>query len=97
MTQASLERLFALGVQLVTGGNHSWDGPEVDAVHNDARVLRPLKVGSNWPGRGAGIVSANNFGLGVITLPDAAPFPLWINRCPCLEHQLEAWAMWLMR
>jgi metallophosphoesterase (TIGR00282 family) len=91
MTRTSLERLFALGVQLVTGGNHSWDGPEVEAVHGDARVLRPLNVGPNWPGRGAGIVTSNNFRLGVINLAGRSAIPGVDQPLLALERQLEEW------
>jgi metallophosphoesterase (TIGR00282 family) len=91
MTQASLERLFALGVQIVTGGNHSWDGLEVEAVHNDARVLRPLNVGSRWPGRGAGIVTSNDFRLGTINLAGRSAIPGVDQPLPVLERQLETW------
>ena len=91
MTQASLERLFALGVQLVTGGNHSWDGLEVEAVHNDPRVLRPLNVGPNWPGRGAGVITSNNFKLGVINLAGRSAIPGVDQPLLALEHQLKIW------
>jgi metallophosphoesterase (TIGR00282 family) len=91
MTQASLERLFALGVQLVTGGNHSWDGLEVEAVHNDARVLRPLNVGPNWPGRGVGIVTSNSFRLGVVNLAGRSAIPGVDQPLISLERQLETW------
>ena len=91
MTQAALERLFALGVQLVTGGNHSWDGLEVEAVHNDPRVLRPLNVGPNWPGRGASIVTSNDFKLGVINLAGRSAIPAVDQPLLALEHQLEEW------
>jgi metallophosphoesterase (TIGR00282 family) len=91
MTRTSLERLFALGVQLVTGGNHSWDGLEVEAVHSDARVLRPLNVGPNWPGRGAGIVVSNNFRLGVINLAGRSAIPGVDQPLLALERQLKAW------
>lgn len=91
MTRTSLERLFALGVQLVTGGNHSWDGLEVEAVHGDARVLRPLNIAPNWPGRGASIVISNNFRLGVINLAGRSAIPSVDQTLPALEHQLETW------
>ena len=91
MTQVSLERLFTLGVQLVTGGNHSWDGLEVSEVHNDPRVLRPLNAGTNWPGRGAVIVASNNFRLGVINLAGRSAISGVDQPLLGLEHQLEAW------
>jgi metallophosphoesterase (TIGR00282 family) len=92
MTAAMLERLFALGVQLVTGGNHSWDGPEGVTVHQDERVLRPLNVGGRWPGRGAGIaVSRSGFRLGVVNLAGRSAIQGVDNALLALEHQLVAW------
>jgi hypothetical protein len=75
----------------VTGGNHSWDGPEVSVVHDDPRVLRPLNVGLDRPGRGARIVEADGWRLGVVNLagrgvlPDAAPAE------PVLDALLAEW------
>ena len=91
MTTAALERLFATGVQLVTGGNHSWDGLEVDAVHANTRVLRPLNVGAHWPGRGAGIVTAGTYRLGVVNLTGRSAIGMADQPLPALERQLEAW------
>ena len=39
MTPPSLRRLFATGIDLVTGGNHSFDAPD-HSVHDDVRILR---------------------------------------------------------
>ncbi len=50
------ERLLALGVDLVTGGNHSWDGPEMEAVPGHPRVLRPLNYSSATPRKGFAVL-----------------------------------------
>lgn len=92
MTQAELARLFALGVQLVTGGNHSWDGPEGVSVHADPRVLCPLNRGSGWPGRGAGVVaSPGGFRLGVVNLAGRSALPDVNDPFMALAAQLDAW------
>ena len=41
MTVELVERLVESGVDVVTSGNHGWDGPEAGAVHRHPRVLRP--------------------------------------------------------
>jgi metallophosphoesterase (TIGR00282 family) len=92
MTQKALERLFALGVQLVTGGNHSWDGIEVEIVHADPRVLRPLNVNPHWAGHGAGTINAKGFKLGVVNLAGRSAIPGVDNALLALELQLERWA-----
>ncbi len=50
MSQEGIERLLALGVDAITGGNHSFDGPWELLEH--PRVLRPLNWGLGVPGRG---------------------------------------------
>jgi calcineurin-like phosphoesterase len=47
-----VDRLFAAGADIVTGGNHAFDGPEVEAVLGRENVLRPLNVAESVPGRG---------------------------------------------
>jgi hypothetical protein len=91
MTQASLERLWALGVDAVTGGNHSWDGAEGHSVHNDVRVLRPLNYGIAAPGRGAGIVEKHGLRLGIVNLISRDALRLADDPLAVLSHQLEAW------
>ena len=42
---APTARLFALGIDALTGGNHSWDGPHGRTIHDaEARIIRPLRV-----------------------------------------------------
>ena len=92
MTSALLERLFAAGVQLVTGGNHSWDGSEGATVHTDPRVLRPINVSPAHPGRGAGIVtSSRGQRLGVVNVAGRSAIPDVTNPLSAIERQLEDW------
>jgi len=91
MTPPSLARLFATGVDLVTGGNHSWDAPD-QSIHNDARVLRPLNHAQQMPGRGAGVIEKNRKRLGVINLVSRTAMPFVDEPLPVLEAQLAKWA-----
>ena len=79
MTPPSLRRLFATGIDLVTGGNHSFDAPD-HSVHDDVRVLRPLNYAPGMPGRGAGVIEKNGLRLGVINLPAARRSPTSMTR-----------------
>jgi metallophosphoesterase (TIGR00282 family) len=91
MTRATLERLFALGVDTVTGGNHSWDGPEGATVHDDERVLRPLNRSSRWPGRGARILENVGLRLGVVSVASRTAIPDADTPLLALEAQLTGW------
>ncbi len=92
MTPRDAERLFALGVDVVTGGNHSWDGPHVDAVHAYPRVLRPLNVGPAAPGRGAVVVEGRRSRLGVVNLASRTALPRVDQPYDVLRRQLATWA-----
>ncbi|MBZ0292102.1 MAG: YmdB family metallophosphoesterase [Anaerolineae bacterium] len=91
MTKESLARLFALPIDLVTGGNHSWDSPDSDMVHADPRVLRPLNYGLALPGRGATILCKHQVRLGVINLTSRTALPDADNPAAALEQQLALW------
>jgi metallophosphoesterase (TIGR00282 family) len=86
------ERLFAAGVDLITGGNHSWDGPYGRTIHDDRRVLRPLNYGAHAPGRGAAIVEKQGARLGVINLVSKTALTAADQPLAVLETQLLNWA-----
>lgn len=86
MTTEVVDMLLTAGVDAITGGNHSWDGPDVDKVLAYPQVVRPINVSE---ARGQGLVTLDGAGrtLTVINMlsPTAAlpgmrapqPKPLW--------------------
>jgi len=45
--------LFAAGIEVITGGNHSWDRKEIlDYIPHEPRLLRPANFPAGVPGRG---------------------------------------------
>jgi len=51
--------LRALGVDVITSGNHIWDKREIiDYIDGDARLLRPLNFPADNPGSGSCILRA---------------------------------------
>jgi hypothetical protein len=81
------EVLFAHGVDVITGGNHSWDGPDVASVLTHPHVLRPANMPDGIAGKGSVVLSTQNEPITVINLAgqDAmewetklpAPLPLY--------------------
>ncbi|MEX2617998.1 MAG: TIGR00282 family metallophosphoesterase [Alphaproteobacteria bacterium] len=48
------DELFACGVDVITGGNHTWDKSEIiPLMDRDTRLLRPANFPPATPGRGA--------------------------------------------
>lgn len=52
MTSELVELLFSSGVDVITGGNHSWDGPDTEEILAHPRVLRPHNVPGDTSGKG---------------------------------------------
>ena len=58
VTRETAEAILAMGVQVMTSGNHIWDKKEaLDYVTREARLLRPLNYAAGAPGRGSGVFS----------------------------------------
>jgi metallophosphoesterase (TIGR00282 family) len=71
MTVKQVEWLLDAGVDVITGGNHSWDSPDsVDALAHP-RVLRPLNLAEGVPGRGITWLDCAGETLTVLNLADA--------------------------
>lgn len=75
MTWQDNEGLFASGVDVITSGNHSWDGPDANAVLAHERVLRPLNVPGHWAGKGFLALEVNGEPVTVINLADTSAIP----------------------
>ena len=80
MTVELIERLLAGGVDVITSGNHGWDGPEAEAVHANPRVLRPLNLPGSVIGKGMLALEAGgetatvlNLGSRTAVMPRALP------------------------
>jgi len=63
ITPKIAEELFGLGIEVLTGGNHSWDRKEVfDYMPHQPRLLRPANFSAANPGSGL-FVGASKKGL----------------------------------
>jgi metallophosphoesterase (TIGR00282 family) len=70
MTLAAVEELLAAGADVITGGNHAFEGSEVEAVLDHLRIVRPLNVASSVPGRGHLTVRVSGEDVRVVVLAD---------------------------
>ncbi|MFV2117085.1 YmdB family metallophosphoesterase [Streptomyces sp. Act-28] len=70
MAEAQVDQLLAAGVDVITGGNHSWDSEESVKLLELPQVLRPLNIGAHIPGRGLLHVDTPAGEVTVINLAD---------------------------
>ncbi len=85
MELAAVDALLAAGADVITGGNHAFDGEEVEAVLSHPRVVRPLNVAPGVPGRGTLTVQANGEQVRVVVLADG----LALDFSPPWAHMTE--------
>jgi hypothetical protein len=91
MSLEAVERLLAAGADVITGGNHAFEGAEVEAVLAHERVLRPLNVGDAVPGRGTLTLHVAGEDARVVVLADQAALEV----APPFAHMtLDAYAAW---
>ena len=68
ITQNILEEFLTCGVDVITSGNHIWDQKETqNFIKNQPRLLRPLNMNKNLPGKGFTILNSNK-GLKICVL-----------------------------
>ena len=61
ITPRLAEQLFSAGIEVLTGGNHSWDRKEIlDYFPQQPRLLRPANYPDGSPGSGLYIGAARN-------------------------------------
>lgn len=61
ITPETADKLFSLGVDVLTNGNHAWDKPEAfDYILSQPRLLRPYNYPPGTPGSGWCVVTAAN-------------------------------------
>lgn len=60
---------FSMGVDIITGGNHSFDKNEIlSTMSQTDKILRPLNYPKNVPGKGFGLYPSNGRNLLVINV-----------------------------
>lgn len=56
ITKSTAKELFGAGVDVLTGGNHSWDKPEISELFGSTNTIRPLNYSSALPGSGVTVI-----------------------------------------
>ena len=68
ITQNIVDEFLSCGVDVVTSGNHIWDHKETyDFIKDQSRLLRPLNMDKNLPGKGFVILNSRT-GLKIAVL-----------------------------
>ncbi|MDD3342958.1 MAG: TIGR00282 family metallophosphoesterase [Sulfurospirillaceae bacterium] len=84
------KELFKSGVDMVTGGNHSWDKKEIMPLLDSLPILRPLNYPDGVPGRGVGILHVKEKALAVINVMGHFSMPMVDNPFIAVQKAVDA-------
>jgi len=83
------KELFAMGIDMMTGGNHSWDKKDILPLLDSEPILRPLNYPSSAPGRGVGYLKVGDEKLVVISLMGYFTMPMVDNPFTMIVSEVE--------
>jgi 2',3'-cyclic-nucleotide 2'-phosphodiesterase len=90
MGAEEVEMLLGAGVDVISGGNHSWDDDESVALLEHPQVIRPANVPADMPGRGSITVDSADGPVTVLNLVDPRAMHIEGKVRPPYESWLEA-------
>lgn len=70
LTTSTANEIFESGVDVLTGGNHTWDKKEVISLMKERphQIVRPANYPADCPGTGSIVVAVGDKKLGIINL-----------------------------
>jgi len=79
ITQKTAAEMTDAGVDLMTGGNHIWDKPEVKELFDKYPLIRPLNYPSELGGKSIRVLEKEGERLGVVNLMGHFSMPISDN------------------
>ena len=89
LTEKNAKELFNHGIDLMTGGNHTWDKKEIFALLESLPLLRPINYPQGVPGRGLEIDEVENEKLAIINLMGHFSMPMVDNPFVTIKNVVE--------
>lgn len=83
------KELFAMGIDMMTGGNHSWDKKDILPLMDTLPILRPLNYPRNSPGSGVGYLSVKEEKLVVINIMGSYTMPMVDNPFTMIVDEVD--------
>ncbi len=83
------KELFSYGVDVLTGGNHSWDKKEILSLFDVMPILRPHNYPPSVPGSGVRILHVNDERLAVVNIMGHYTMPMVENPFLCAQKVVE--------
>ena len=79
LTEKNAKELFSAGIDMMTGGNHSFDKKEIIPLFESMELLRPHNYPDATPGTGVKMYEVNGVKLGVLNIMGHYTMPMVDN------------------
>jgi len=79
LSAKNAKELFKLPIDVMTGGNHTWDKKEIIPLMDDMPILRPINYPQATPGRGLEVLEIGEEQLAIINLMGHFTMPMVDN------------------
>ena len=79
LTKKNAKELFDAGIDVMTGGNHTWDKKEINGLLETMPLLRPINYPEGVPGRGVLTFEVCNEKLAVVNVMGYFGMPMCEN------------------
>lgn len=89
LSAKNASELFEAGIDVMTGGNHTFDKKEILNLFDNFHILRPHNLPKDTPGSGIKIVHVNNKKLGIVNIMGHFTMPMCDNPFICANQAVE--------
>jgi len=86
LTDKNAAELFNAGIDVMTGGNHTWDRKEIHGLFDKYELLRPHNYPDEVSGTGCKVYEVNGEKLAIINLMGHFSMPLTDNPFRCAKE-----------
>lgn len=90
LTAKNASELFSFGVDVMTGGNHSWDKKDILPLFETHEILRPHNFPEELGGTGCRVYSVGKEKLAIINLLGHFAMPYSDNAFRCAKETVES-------
>jgi len=89
ITKKNAKELFNSYIDVMTGGNHSFDKKEIVDMMDEFPILRPLNYPKVTPGNGVGVYEVNDEKIAVLNLMGYYGMPMVDNPFIMIKEEVE--------
>jgi len=79
LTKKNCEELLGYGIDVMTGGNHSWDKKEIFLLYKDYPLIRPINYPRKSPGEGLIKIKVSDKDVAIINVMGNYTMPMCDN------------------